>query len=305
MPLDARELDRRVKKLRKSLKTFSKDPTVEDVHDLRTRTRRVESIVDALAMDRSTRGRKLTKQMKVLRKRAGKVRDMDVLTTHVLQLGVDSDPGCVVRLAHHLGVQRYKHAAALHSVVQDEASQMRKRLKQSRRKLDRALQRYTEAATDLAGTDKSAQAPMHAMSEALTIARELAAVPRLDRNNLHPYRIEVKRLRYILEMADSNGQQKAFVNALKKVQDLIGEWHDWVELSAIAQELLAHDGCPLLKKIDETAQQKFAEALRTTEQMRRQYLRAPERRSKSARSRKSKQAFAPGPVLVATAEIAA
>jgi CHAD domain-containing protein len=303
MPLDVRELDSRVQKLRKSLKNFPRNPTVEEVHDLRTRTRRVESILTALNIN-SKSERKLVAELKPIRRQAGEVRDMDVLTVHAVGLGLEDDPECLVRVVHHLGAQRERGAAKLYSNVRRHAQQLRRGLKQSRRKLDKALERFAEARLKLAGKkDGSGEAPLHAVSEALRLSNELAAVARLDRNNLHAYRIELKRLRYILEMSDGdNPEQKPLLDALKKVQDMIGEWHDWLELSAIAADVLKkHGDCKLVKKIKQTTERKFAEALRATEQMRERYLSGPPR---SSRGRKARQPLKPGPVLVAAARIA-
>jgi hypothetical protein len=68
-------------------------------------------------------------------------------------------------------------------------------------------------------------------------------------------RIEVKRFRYVLEMADSDhAQRKPLIDELKLVQKTIGEWHDWMELSRIACELLQRDkGCKIVQKIKQTA----------------------------------------------------
>ncbi|HEY1731807.1 MAG TPA: CHAD domain-containing protein [Terriglobales bacterium] len=118
MPLDSRKLQSRVNKLRKSLNKFPKNPTVEQVHDLRTRTRRVESILHGLELDRSSNETTLLDELKPIRSRAGKVRDMDVLTAHIVRLGLKDDPDCVVRLVHHLGLERGRHATKLHAGVQ-------------------------------------------------------------------------------------------------------------------------------------------------------------------------------------------
>lgn len=304
MPLDSRELDQRLQKLRKSLKKFPSDPTADDVHQLRTRARRVESILQALEMDSASNEKKLLSGLKSIRSRAGKVRDRDVLTGYVVGLGMKDDPNCVLRLVHHLGVQRQHQARKLHSVVQKHAVELRRRLKQSRRKVDSVVVRFAKAKFDLErkGGGESEEGPLHAMSVALRLSKELAAVPRLGPNNLHAYRLEVKRLRYVLEMADSDGgKQQPFLQALKQVQDAIGEWHDWVELTAIAHEVLRHDrGCKTLRKIGETAHRKYREALTATEQMRHRYLPASEgdQRQKNPRSKLA-------PVLVAATEIAA
>jgi hypothetical protein len=45
MALDFNSVERPFRKLRKSLKGFSESPMPEDVHALRTKTRRVEAIV--------------------------------------------------------------------------------------------------------------------------------------------------------------------------------------------------------------------------------------------------------------------
>jgi hypothetical protein len=80
---------------------------------------------------------------------------------------------------------------------------------------------------------------------------------------------------------------------------MIGEWHDWLQLGGIARDVLKqHDGCKLLKKVEATTRKKFEEALRETERMRQRYLEPHGKAGKQKRG-------APGPVLVATSEIAA
>jgi CHAD domain-containing protein len=309
MPLDFQELDGRVKKLRKGLKGFPKNPAISEVHDLRTRTRRVESILHALAMDSSAKENKLLKGLKAVRSRAGKVRDMDVFTSYIVGLGLKDDPDCVVRLVHHLGRERYRSALKLHSTVQKNAPGLRQNLKRQRGKLEKALERFAHAGFELdspTGADQ-ADAPLHAVTVALRLSEELARVKRLGRDNLHPYRIELKRLRYLLEMVEADERSRnELIDALKRAQNAIGEWHDWLELAGIAQKILRdHKSCRLVKKIGETAERKFGEALRVTEQMRRRYLlRSPSRSKKPARGRAEPVAISE-PVLVAASEIAA
>lgn len=114
----------------------------------------------------------------------------------------------------------------------------------------------------------------------------------LGPNNLHAYRIEVKRLRYVLEMADGdNGKQQPFIDELKRVQDAIGEWHDWLALSGIAQDVLRHHkNCSGVRKLNETAHRKYTQALHITEQMRHRYLSVSSGAAKSPKSRKQKAA---------------
>src|SRR5215472_9477253 len=102
MALNAREQGHRLQQLRKSLKGFSRKPTVAQVHDLRTRARRVEFILEALELSSSGNERKILGHLKTIRTRAGEVRDGDVFTSHVVGLGIEDDPGCVIQLVQYL-----------------------------------------------------------------------------------------------------------------------------------------------------------------------------------------------------------
>jgi CHAD domain-containing protein len=69
-----------VKKLRKLLNTLDSDSAPEQIHDLRTSARRFEAAFKALALEDAGIPKSVFKELGRLRKRAGKVRDMDVLT---------------------------------------------------------------------------------------------------------------------------------------------------------------------------------------------------------------------------------
>lgn len=300
---DTRKLASRIQKLRKSLKGLPQNPTVEEVHDLRTRTRRVESLLQALELDSSRNEKRLLAGLKKVRSRAGDVRDMDVLMGNVIGLGSSQESDCVIRLANHLGAQRHRDAIRLHRSVQKQGPDLRRGLKQSERKVERALDAFN-AKPDLNQKNSSKEdAPLHAMAVALRLSRELAAVPRLGPNNLHAFRIEAKRLRYVLQLADTHGQESEFLDQLKRVQDVIGEWHDWVELHTIAADLLQHDRCKIITEINQVEKDKLQEALRTTEQMRKRFLGIAVSEGTGRSHRKSRAKVA-GPVLVAAAEIA-
>src|SRR5947207_1384162 len=80
MPLDADRLQKPVRKLRKFMKKMPRRPTPDEVHNLRTNTRHVEASMEALSLDSKRQGQCLLKDLARLRRRAGKARDMDVLT---------------------------------------------------------------------------------------------------------------------------------------------------------------------------------------------------------------------------------
>ena len=76
MALDPEKLQKPLRKLRKSLKQLPGRPSPEVIHDLRTRSRRLEAIVHALMFDRHAPGKRLLGSIAPIRKRAGKVRDI-------------------------------------------------------------------------------------------------------------------------------------------------------------------------------------------------------------------------------------
>src|SRR5438067_11121605 len=98
MPLAADGLWKQPRKLRKSLKKFLEDSSAARVHQLRTRTRRMEAMVYALRLDFRKNERLLLKAIKSVRKKAGKVRDMDVLTGFASQPALNDEKECTVRL---------------------------------------------------------------------------------------------------------------------------------------------------------------------------------------------------------------
>ncbi len=55
---------------------------------------------------------------------------------------------------------------------------------------------------------------------------------------LHQYRIAVKRARYAAEFAPKSAEAAQFVAQLKKLQDALGNWHDWLTLTQTAAKRL-------------------------------------------------------------------
>jgi CHAD domain-containing protein len=101
----------------------------------------------------------------------------------------------------------------------------------------------------------------------------------LNQSNIHEFRKQAKKLRYILQMAENPGAPSnrsadaAWLNSLGKVKDQIGDWHDWRELEQIAQEVLSKkDDGATLKQIAETVNNRFEQAVATANKMRVRYL---------------------------------
>jgi len=88
------------------------------VHDLRTR--RIEAMLRALRLDTKPNEQKLLKTVKPIRRRAGKVRDMDVLTGLATKLQPDGEAECLVALLEHLGAERDQFSRKLSRRVRQD-----------------------------------------------------------------------------------------------------------------------------------------------------------------------------------------
>ncbi len=268
MALDRERIQNNIEKLRKIFKNPAKLRAPKRVHDLRTRTRRIEALLPAAQFDTGRNGKRLLRELRPIHKRAGKVRDMDVLTAHLLELGVDRDSegDCQVQLLEHLGEKRYRQGKKLEREVRKRRANIRARLKS----LSRDIHSATEP-RDGKNTDSDRKPRVNAAASALDLASELSGPKTLGRTNLHPYRLKVKQLRYVLKSAEGSSDRE-FVDALGASKDAIGEWHDWEELVAIANDALDHGRCKLIGRLKIVAGEKFEAALETTNQMRAKFV---------------------------------
>ncbi len=144
MPLQLSRVQKPVRKLRKLLKKMPSMPSPEEIHDFRTSVRRVESTLHVYSLDSGHGSRRTSKVLSRLRKRAGKVRDMDVLLEHASTLNhrlhTDGDEkDYSVRLLEYLGAQRLKRARQFHALTQQSGGKLSKKLKRISDKGDKAL----------------------------------------------------------------------------------------------------------------------------------------------------------------------
>jgi CHAD domain-containing protein len=295
MALDPNELAKPFKKVRKRLKNWTKIPAPNDVHSLRTNSRRIEAILAALQWD-SRKDRRLLKPLSRMRKRAGDVRDMDVLTSLVIGLHAAGENECMLRLVGRLSVARYK-----------QARQMKTLVGKSRQGLRRDLKRTLSRIEEVANGNPDLSAEIHELASGVAaVARDLSKKlnqpARLNRATLHPYRLQLKQLRYVLEMSSLRDRDSRFIDALKKAQTAIGEWHDWEALKEIAADVLEHNGCALLQQIEAAASSRFDNALSAANSVRdRSAAKVSSRRGSRAAAPQTKL---PGRTLATVARVA-
>jgi len=286
MPVVKSELQADLRKLRKSLRRACKRLTPEEVHKLRTRVRRFLSLSDSDSLPSRAN---LKKALKRIRKRAGRVRDMDVLTSHLAALHSDSDPSCRTQLFEYLGAKRYRRADRLTRLLEDDGPALRKELRRVGKGIAKDTGRNGGKNLRKAHTKHSAQV--------LELTAGLSEPAHLTRAGLHPYRLKVKELRDALRMAGGTADSR-FAGGLGQCNDAIGEWHDWEELIAIAEKILGHGPhCPLLQELKQINRRKLDTALTTAERLRTDYARPGLGKARPARAKgKSGKASQPLPI---------
>ncbi|MDQ2949660.1 MAG: CHAD domain-containing protein [Acidobacteriota bacterium] len=266
MALDPNHLLKPITRLQKLIKNMDSQPSPDAVHDLRTNTRRLETIFEALSIDAEVVGGPMLKALARLRKRAGKVRDMDVFTLHASAIQMQGEQDSVVVLLEHLGAQRRKHAKKLYAEIQRRRPGLRKDLKRTPDILAKRINGNGDAS-------KGSEAAANATATAVKLATQLAIPQRLGKDNLHLFRLKVKELRNILQMAVDADRNK-FVGDLGKLKDAIGEWHDWEELLSIAQKVIYHGNrCGLEAELKRIAKRKCEHAVVLARSLRKTYLR--------------------------------
>jgi len=287
MALDPREVQKPLSKLRKLLKKMPKQPTPDQVHDLRTNSRRIAT-VKALQLDRKRKGKRVLKTLTPLRKRAGRVRDMDVLTGFAAGLSANGNQEAVVQLLDRLGETRFQAARKLHKSVVKRRRTAKMRLKRCLLLVDRDLG---------SGKRRFGEWQANATADALKLSAEIAGWPRFTTQTLHPFRLKVKELRNVLRMT---GKDDELVDRLGGVKDAIGEWHDWTVLLDIARDVLGtSESRSLTGHINEITNQKERAALEVANRLRDHYFSA--NRQNARRSRKQ---GIPQPVLKSAARLA-
>lgn len=252
------------RKLRESLKHLEKNPPPEDVHKLRIQARRIESIASALVPAGGHRARRLIKPVKLLRRAAGTVRDMDVLTSNALSLCDRAEKHSLARLIDYLRSARAKNALKLLKAVDRESKLARKSLRQ----YSRLIKSASQVSNGVSRSSSTAHPPPDPLYAAVgELLADLTAWPVITIRNIHSYRLKVKELRYVLQALPES--DKGFIDALTVVKDQIGEWHDWQQLASVASQAIpGPEDKALLDEIKKTARKKLHQAKAVSNAMR-------------------------------------
>ena len=237
----------------------------ETVHQLRTTIRRVETLLATTPPALGRKEQKLLKQLDRLRRRAGKVRDLDVQIQALRSLRLESITRDRARVMAFLEKARAKRESKLLRAFQNEVGGgLHKRLERTATRLQREFSKPAQPGSD----------EQHFLTAALDkFAAVVKQHPALSEGNLHSFRMGCKRVRYLAEMAGEGPRVAAVIEPLKRIQDAIGVWHDWLTLAATAESVLTPSGqAPLLSALRASTRSKYLEALRITADAKRALL---------------------------------
>jgi len=220
MPVDQRHCRAVFQKLEGELGKVTRHSNAESVHKLRTGTRRVETVLEELVPQPDKNTRKLLRSLTRLRKKAGKVRDLDVQSALLRNLKIARGAREKSRLLRALATERAKREKKLAEALdKDAVRDFRKRLNRARKEMEipDGVEPFGVAIDQFSalGRDRS------------PITQKL----------LHQYRITGKRARYVIEIAPRSPEAAEAIRQLEKMQDVVGDWHDWLTLTERAENL--------------------------------------------------------------------
>jgi CHAD domain-containing protein len=293
MPLDPQRAIKPLRKAHKALGHPARSLTPEGVHALRTQCYRIKSMLRAFALEDEREGAQLLRALEPVRKRAGKVRDADVLTGLAASLSNGSGSESLIEVMEHLGVRHARFASRLEKTLNSERREARRRLK--------AVMKWFKSELAAPNSDAADSWRRYAVARAIDLSSELDEWPALRADNLHPFRLKVKELRYVLQLSSDSDHR--VIDSLGKVKDAIGEWHDWSELNSVVMKVLDNKGrSPLSKQITAVVRSKLKHALTLATRLRSDYFDAAQVRHNAGTMRR---ATIKAPVLEAAARMAA
>lgn len=247
MAISPERVKRIFHKTERELDRLSSEKHAKAVHGFRTSARRLETLLEEIAPRRDRNGKKLLKMLNAIRRRAGRVRDLDVQLEALRSLKVPQEPRRKTRLMQSLVELRLKHEGKLCKLLRkQDIRDIHKRFKQVHKSFE------TERARD-----------------PLTAARKIvaAAVTRgaeMDAEKLHRCRVAVKRARYAAELAEKSPVATEFIADLTRMQDALGNWHDWQLLTETAKRRLGEvNQSSLVAVLHNVTQGKFRQAVKT------------------------------------------
>lgn len=240
------EFDSPLERLLASIANLRQQPTSKGAHFYRTSLRRFQAWSDVFHPHTDSDQQQAFKFLEKLRKATGKLRDSEVHIDLLQSLGGEvTDENA--KLEKELKVRRKSYRKKLKSVLRDP---MLSSIWRALRVLDES-QTQNNQPSSIPGSTKLA------LQEYRSFVQRRGP---LSPENLHEYRLECKRFRYTAELAGETPEGEALIATWKAVQDVIGEWHDYLTLSGMAERVLGDSR--LHAKLVNRRQKKYQQSLR-------------------------------------------
>lgn len=282
--------------LRGNLEKCAGDPDIDPVHDVRTGTRRLQAMIEAILCERRDEsllepaGQWLS-ALKKMRRAAAPVRDLDVHRKLLHKLvkfdsknegaGATAPAGESLVVGPALDVVETPASELPARSVEDQAEQLDAWLHHARqhhatelkKREAKQLAKFDEQAgaleTAIQQSRRARRRPRSAAVVALeSFARLVDEMQQLDESSLHNFRKGAKKARYIAESAAEDAHAIAIGKALKKLQDDIGDWHDWLVLADEARAALGDEGKELIALLDAERDRHYVLAMKTVNRLR-------------------------------------
>lgn len=262
--------------LKENLRKCADDPDVDAVHDTRTGTRRIEAVLEAelhnAGLDRGDGSHDLAKAarawerlLKTVRRAAAPVRDLDV-QRKLLKTLVPVAEGRTQ--ADEQQSRMAEQVDRLDGALKGEREHHAMSLKKNAAKWLEKLEEHFAAYAAVQRQSRSKRRYDAAKTALDAFARLADHMRLLDAGNLHDFRKGAKKARYMAEQGGNDERSQIVGKALKKLQDEIGDWHDWLMLADEAHKYLDEDGAPLTAEIERKRDLHFEMAMEVERKMR-------------------------------------
>lgn len=246
----------------------SRKPSRKRIHALRIATLRLKAQTECWLTQhgedgaRTRAARRWVKQAEKLRKVMSSVRDLDVFLETVQGLRSPEAPlPADAPVASRIFVEELDR---LERRLKRKRIASEKRLVASVSKRSSALQ---EACAEMQAHFRVSEPPSIDIGKGIReIVGALAAeAPSLSAETLHEFRKRAKAARYLAEIrARSDRLAGRQVVLLKKIQEAVGRWHDWMSLAERAHRILDGRGEESVTlTLESMAERAFLEAVRS------------------------------------------
>jgi CHAD domain-containing protein len=241
-------------------------PTRKRIHVLRVATLRLQAQVqcwlDNLAFDHVAAhgAKRWSKEAKHIRRVLGSVRSYDVHLARLSQMRsiLTADSGYQPRTSR---------------IILRQLDDLETRFKLDRKSATKDLkttlatrtEQFEDAAADLAAASELGPALLQSLTTDRLSAMLVDAASifsNLHPDSLHDFRKRLKSVRYLAEFASANPDARQIATTVKSMQGVIGEWHDWEELSIYARDTFRRKDAPeLIDELETLAQESLDKAL--------------------------------------------